>query len=566
MEKLRTFPCIFLLALAACNNNNRVPTAATISAMNLKQGKTILCGPADKQLGAVSFETSCSGQVKEDFNMALALLHSFEYDEAEKAFAAIIHKEPSCAMAYWGVAMSNFHPLWSPPGKEEFEKGSKAVAIARSVSGKTKRETDYINAIGEFYKENTTHRNRCINFEKAMEKLHRQYPEDNDAAAFYALALNSAADPGDKTCAKQRKAGEVLASLGADRSFHPGVIHYIIHSYDYPALAAMALPAAQKYASVAPSSAHAQHMPSHIFVRLGLWNESIYANKVSGAAARCYGESLGITDGHWDEELHSMDYLVYSYLQQADNQHAKEQYDYLRGIRKIYPETPKVVYALAAIPARYVLENRMWAEAAVLQPHTVAGIDWEKYPWENAIVHFTRALGAVHLGQLETAREEVRTLHRLHDTLVRKEEAYKANQVAIQVKAAEAWVALKEGKNSDALQLMTAAATMEETTPKPPVTPGEVAPARELLGDMLMAMNKPAEALEAYEINLRDRPNRFNALYSAGLAAERSGNAAMARSYYTQLLKTSHATGASRPELAAAKLFLEKNKALAVKM
>lgn len=565
MEKLRTLPCIFLLALAACNNSNKVPTAATISAMNLKQGKTILCGPADKQLGAVSFETSCSGKVKEEFNMALALLHSFEYDEAEKAFAAIIHKEPACAMAYWGVAMSNFHPLWSPPAKDEFEKGRKAVAIAQSISGKSKREADYVNAIAAFYEANTSHRNRCANFEKAMEQLHRQYPEDKDAAAFYALALNSAADPADKTYAKQRKAGEVLASLGADKSFHPGVIHYVIHSYDYPALAAMALPAAQKYASVAPSSAHAQHMPSHIFVRLGLWNESIYANKVSGAAAKCYAESLGL-DGHWDEELHSMDYLVYSYLQQADNQHAKEQCDYLRSIRKIYPETPKVVYAFSAIPARYVLENRMWAEAAVLEPHTMAGLNWDKYPWERAIVHFARTLGAVHMDQLDVARAEVKVLHQLHDALLQKEEAYKANQVHIQVKAAEAWVRLKEGKHDEALQLMTAAAVMEETTPKPPVTPGEVAPARELLGDMLMVMNKPAEALEAYEINLKDRPNRFNALYNAGLAAERSGNAEKARAYYARLLKTSNATGASRPELAAARLFLEKNKILAVKM
>ncbi|MGN7722069.1 tetratricopeptide repeat protein [Chitinophaga sp. 22620] len=566
MKKLltaeRLICCISLLILTGCAGRNKVPDSEAIDAMNLKKGKTILCGPADQQLGAVSFETSCSGKVKDEFNLGLALLHSFEYDEAEKVFAGIIGQEPGCAMAYWGVAMSNFHPLWSPPAREEFEKGSKAVAIAQSISSKSARESAYIDAIAEFYKdpEKTNHKSRCVNFEKAMEKVHLTYPDDMDAASFYALALNGAADPKDKTFTRQKKAGEILSAAGRDKS-HPGVIHYIIHSYDYPALAAMALPAARKYASVAPSSSHAQHMPSHIFVRLGLWDESIYSNKVAASSAKCYAEALGIK-GHWDEELHALDYLVYSYLQKADNKNAKEQCEYLKTIHEVYPETPKVIYSFAAIPARYVLENRMWEEAAALQPHAT-GFDWDKYPWEKAIIHFTRLLGNVQLNRLDPAREEYKTLSQLHDTLIKKQEAYKANQVQIQLKAAEAWILLKEGKQEEALKQMNTAALMEETTPKPPVTPSEVVPARELLGDMLLTMNEPAKALEAYEINLRDHPNRFNALYSAGLAAERSGDPVKAGVYYAQLIKNSNSPHSGRPELTAARQFLGKSKPLA---
>jgi tetratricopeptide (TPR) repeat protein len=541
-----------------------MPGEAAIAAMNLKQGKTILCGPADKQLGAVSFQTSCSERVRGEFNLAMALLHSFEYDEAEKAFAAIINKEPACAMAYWGIAMSNFHPLWAPPGKEEFEKGSKAVTIAQSLP-KSAREAAYINAIAEFYKDpgKTNHRNRCINFEKAMESLHMAYPGDKDAAALYALALDGAADPADKNYTKQRKAGHILDSMWVSQPNHPGVIHYIIHSYDYPALAAMALPAAKKYASVAPSSAHAQHMPSHIFVRLGLWDESIRSNTVAASAARCYAEGAGIK-GHWDEELHSMDYLVYSYLQKGDNKHAKEQWDYLKTIREVYPVSPKVIYSFAAIPARYLLENRMWPEAMTLQPQTIAGVAWEKYPWEKAIIQFTRLLGAIHLNKTEAARTEFRILHQLYDTLVQKQDVYKATQVLVQVKAAGAWILFKEGKNKEALQRMNEAVAIEETTPKPPVTPGEVVPATELLGDLLMAMNKPANALDAYEMNLRDHPMRFNALYSAGLAAERSGDMAKAATYYQQLLSSASTPRTNRPELAAAETFLKKNHTFSV--
>jgi tetratricopeptide (TPR) repeat protein len=548
-----------------CDSRSNVLEKGAISALNLKQGKTILCGPPEKALGVVSFETSCPETIRREFDVAMALLHSFEYDESEKAFAAIISREPTCAMAYWGVAMSNFHPLWAPPSNEEFEKGRKAIEIAKSIRHKSKREAAYINAIAELYidPEKTSHAMRCIRFEKAMEKLHMDYPDDEDAASLYALALDGAADPADKKYTKQKKAGQILNSLGADKSEHPGVIHYLIHSYDYPALAPMALQAARKYASVAPSSAHAQHMPSHVFVQMGLWDESINSNTMAASAARCYAESAGIV-GHWDEELHCLDYLVYSYLQKADNKNAKQQWDYLKSIKVVLPVSPKAVYSIAAIPSRYLLENKMWTEAVVLQPQEINDIVWENHPWEKAIIHFTRLLGAIHLNKLDTASAEFMRLSHLHDVLVKKQEVYKARQVEVQVKAGAAWILFRKGKSEEALKLMKEAAAIEETTPKPPVSPGEVVPAREQMGELLMAMNKPASALETLEINLKDHPYRFNALYNAGLAAERSNNTVKAVNYYQQLLNSCSSSGSDRAELTAIEVFLLRNKALSI--
>jgi hypothetical protein len=389
-----------------------------------------------------------------------------------------------------------------------------------------------------------------------MEKIYTEYPDDKEAAIFYSLALTGAADPADKSYTKQKKAGAILNALYLNEPEHPGIIHYIIHSYDNPELAALALPAARKYASIAPSSAHAQHMPSHIFIRLGLWDEAIHSNLVAAASAKCYGENTGI-EGHWDEELHTLDYLVYSYLQKADNTLAKQQWDYLNSIRVVNPMNFKVAYAFAAIPARYVLENKMWKEAAALEIHE-GNISWEKFPWQKAIYHFARLLGSVHTGHLDSARTELKTLNRLHDTLLAQKDAYKANQVQIQIKAAEAWILFKEGKNKEALELMKIAADMEDNTQKHSVTPGEVIPARELLGDMLLEMNKPEMALATYEADLKEHANRFNGLYGAGLAAERSNHPEKATAYYRQLTTISNSNSSDRPEIEAARSFLKK--------
>jgi tetratricopeptide (TPR) repeat protein len=315
----------------------------------------------------------------------------------------------------------------------------------------------------------------------------------------------------------------------------------------------MALPAARKYASVAPGSAHALHMPSHIFTRLGLWDESIRSNLVSDSSAKCYADKSSIR-GHWAEELHGMDYLVYAYLQKGDVLRAKEQWDYLRTINDVYPPDFKVAYAFAAIPARYLLENKIWKDAASLEVHPAA-FPWEKFPWQRAIIHFTRLLGSVHSGSMDSAVAELKRLKSIYEALA-KADTYKANQVAIQIRTSEAWMLFKEGKSHKALEFMNAAADMEDATEKSPVTPGEVIPARELLGDMLMQMGYHVKALEAYQEDLRNHPNRFNGLYGAGLAAKKSGDSEKAKSYYRQLSAIS-AINSTRPELAAARLFIK---------
>lgn len=550
---LRLF--FFLLVFASCRNN--APSKQSIAELDLKRGQLISCGPANKEFGMVQFETSCSSKVKEDFNLAVELLHSFEYDEAEKVFAKVIDKEPNCAMAYWGIAMSNFHPLWAPPLEEELQKGSKAVKIAQSIQGKPEKETDYINAIAAFYNdwEKVDHKTRTLRFEKAMKGLYTKYPADAEMAIFYCLALDAAADPTDKTFSKQREAGAILNALFAKAPNHPGVVHYIIHTYDSPELASMALTAARKYASVAPSSAHALHMPSHIFTRLGLWDECINSNLVSVSSAQCYAQTAGIK-GHWDEELHGLDYLMYGYLQKGQNDLAKKQLDYLVTIKEIHPASPKVVYSFAAIPARWVLENKNWKDAAALEGFN-ANFDWKKFPWENAIVHFARLMGAAHTGDISAANSELNTLNKLRDELLQRKDAYKANQVAIQATSGEAWIRFAEGKHAEALKLMMLAADMEDKTEKSPVTPGEVLPARELLGDMYMQLNNPSKALEAYEEDLKRHNNRFNGLYGAALAAERSGNLAKAKLYFNQLIGIA-GTDANRTELLAARDFVAK--------
>ncbi|HEY9342157.1 MAG TPA: hypothetical protein VIQ23_11280 [Hanamia sp.] len=548
--RLISFSVVVLL-LISCKGKN----ASEENELQLKRGEVVLCGPADKQFGTVAFTTSCSPKTKDDFDLAIALLHSFEYDEAEKVFTKIIDKEPGCAMAYWGVAMCNYHQVWpSPPTPAELEKGNKVISIAQSLPQKSKRETDYINAIASFYKNwsTTDHRTRTLNFEKAMEKMYQQYPNDKEAAIFYALSLVGSANPADKSYHNQRKAGAILTALYPNEPNHPGIVHYMIHSYDYPELAALALPAARKYASIAPSSAHAQHMPSHIFTRLGLWDECIKSNLASIASAKCYAENAGIK-GHWDEELHGMDYLVYAYLQKGDNNLAKQQLDYLKSIQEVYPSNFKVAYAFAAIPARYFLENKMWKEAAAMEMHP-KDFPWQKFPWQKAIIHFTRLLGSVHIGNIELAKTELNNLNRMYDTLSAQKDIYKANQVMIQMKTGEAWILFKEGKTDEALQLMSLAADMEDKTEKSPVTPGEVLPAKELLADMLLQLNKPAEALEAYEANLKTHPNRFNGLYGAALASEKSDKMGKAKYYYHQLTAIANSSDSKRPELETARL------------
>lgn len=550
------FILLILPILLCCRSKSRHISSDVIDDLKLNRGEIIFCGVPDKHFGSITFNISCSDYIRNDFNLAVALLHSFEYDEAEKVFAKIINEEPGCAMAYWGVSMSNFHPLWAPSSPTELEKGAKAIKIARSLKGVPERESEYIEAIANYYTDynKVNDHTRCINFEKAMGMIYKKYPTDKEAAIFYALSLDAAADPADKSYANQRNAGAILNALYPNEPNHPGIVHYIIHTYDYPGLAALALPAARKYASIAPSSAHAQHMPSHIFTRLGLWDESISSNLISTSSAKCYASNAGIK-GHWDEELHGMDYLEYAYLQKADNNLAKAEWDYLKTINEVYPANFKVAYAFAAIPSRYVLENKMWNDAAHLEIHPT-DFPWREFPWQNAIYHYTRLLGSVHTGRLNSANAELAVLKSIYDTLASQKDLYKANQVDVQIKASKAWILFAEGKKEKALELMNAAADMEDATEKSPVTPGEVIPARELLGDMLLQMNHYAKALEAYQKDLNIHPNRFNGLYGAGISAEKSGDVEKAGFYYRTLLAISE-PGSLRIEVANAKSFLK---------
>jgi len=550
----------FLLLLIAfsCRSKSKTDYYAAASALDLKRGEIVSCGPQDGEMfGTVSFTASVPGSLKNDFNIAIALLHSFEYDEAEKVFAKIIDQAPGCAMAYWGVAMCNFHPLWFPPTPPELQKGSKAAQVARSIEGKTKRESDYIEAIGQFYEhaDRLDHRSRVLNFEKAMQKIYENYPDDEEAVVFYALALDAAADPNDKSYTNQRKAFALLNPIFEKEPLHPGIAHYIIHNCDYPGLAELGLPAARKYASIAPASSHAQHMPSHIFTRLGLWNDCIQSNLVSISSARCYAEKAKIK-GHWDDELHAMDYLVYAYLQKGQDELAQQQVDCLETINEVYPVNSKSAYAFAAIRARNLLERKMWKQAAALSLHP-ANFPWEKFPWQEAIIHFARAMGAVNTNNPNEAKEELQKLNLLYDELAKQtDKKQEAGQVAVQLKTLQAWIEFKQGNNEKGLNLMRAAADMEDGMEKHPVTPGEVTPARELLGEMLLEMNQPVSALEAFEADLKIRPDRFNGLYGAGLACERAGNKARAAVYFKDLLKSSDAQNCKRVELQKARSFL----------
>src|SRR5664279_3224574 len=436
MKHFRILAYAFLLShmMQSCKSKNSSPSKEVIAELKLKRGDIISCGPPDAQFGAVDFETTCDEKSKKDFTLAIELLHSFEYEESEKMFSKVIDQTPECAMAYWGVAMCNFHPLWNPPTESELQKGAKSVAIAKSISTKSARESGYINAIGLFYKDwdKTDHHTRCVYFEKAMEQLHITYADDHEAAIFYALALDAAADPRDKSYAKQKQAAAILNALYAVEPNHPGIIHYLIHTYDYPGLAILGLPAAKRYADIAPSSAHALHMPSHIFTRLGLWDDDIQSNLKSMASAQCYAQSAHIP-GHWDEELHALDYLVYAYLQKGENKLAGEQVTYLKTITAVYPADFKVAYAFAAIPSRYFLENKNWKEAAVLQVPP-ANISWKDFPWQESIIHFTRLLGAAHTGNFDSAKSELAKLNLLRDELLKQKDSYKSKKVEVQIK------------------------------------------------------------------------------------------------------------------------------------
>jgi hypothetical protein len=357
------------------------------------------------KVGEVNFVVSCSLPAQQKFNQAVAILHSFWYEEAQSAFADVIKTDPSCAMGYWGIAMSNWHPLWYPPGAEELSVGSKAAAAAAALGGMSDRERDYIDAISAFYRDGETldHHTRAVAYEKAMEKVYLRYPDDREAAIFYALALNATASPSDKTYSNQKRAAQILNAIFAEQPNHPGVAHYLIHSYDSAPLAELGLPAAICYSKIAPSVPHALHMPSHIFTRLGKWQDSVDVNRASLAAAQDYALRQYGAGVAWDQSLHAMDYLEYAYLQLGQDHAAKGLVDDVNAFREATPATLAAAYAMAAIPARYAVERRDWTLAANLSLPSAA-LPWSSFPWTKAMISYARALGAARTGDLAGSR------------------------------------------------------------------------------------------------------------------------------------------------------------------
>lgn len=507
-------------------------------------------------LGKVNFSTSCR-EVDAEFTRAVALLHSFGYEEARRGFEAVAAKDPSCAMAYWGIAMTWYHPIWAPPNSQELAAGTAAARKAAELDAKTERERGYIVAIGVFYRDSDRldHQARARAYSDAVGQLAKQLPDDHEVQIFHALSLLGTAPPGDASFANQKKAAAILNSLLPVEPQHPGIAHYMIHSFDYPQLAADALPAARAYSRIAPDSPHALHMPSHIFTRLGLWQDSIASNLASADAGRRLVARRHPGAASMDT-LHALDYLEYAYLQIGDEAAAREVLAEAAAARTFDDPTFAAGYALAAIPARFALERRDWKAAAQLEPPS-AVLAWASFPYASAITYFAQAIGGSRLGQLERARSALRQIEAVHAGLQKAPipGPYDwTSQVESARLAAAAWLAFAEGRKDEAVQLARAAAMLEEETGKHPVTPGAPLPARELLGDMLLEMGQPAEALAAYEASLREAPNRFNSLYGAARAAERSQDTDRARDLYAALLE--HCVADSpRPELAEARRF-----------
>ena len=489
-----------------------------------------------EKLGTVHFATSCNEVAQKEFNRAVALLHSFQFSRAIEGFNAVLGEDATCGIAYWGTALSDWSNPFAPgmKDKSQLQAGRESAERGKTVGAKTERERAYLGAVGKLYSdyEGTPQRARLIAYRDAMGEVAAKYPEDHEAQIFYALAIAASEDPADKTYAGRLKAGAILEQLFEQEPAHPGLAHYIIHTYDVPALAGRALVAARRYSEIAPDAPHALHMPSHTFTRTGYWQDSIDSNIAAAAAARREGQTA--------EELHASDYEIYAYLQTGQDEAARRIVDSLPEIASRFD--PKAVisgagspstgyFALAAIPARYALERREWKQAAQLTQLETP------FPHTEAMTWFARGLGAGQLGQAQAARESVAALKQIRERLLKAGENYWAQQVEIEELEVGAWAALAEGKKEEALRQMKSAAGLEDGTEKSAVTPGPLAPARELLGEMLLEMKEPAQALEQFEATLTKEPGRLRALYGAGRAAQLSGRREASQKYFGELLK-----------------------------
>jgi hypothetical protein len=488
----------------------------------------------------------------------MALLHSFWFSEATKAFTDVAATDPTCAIAYWGLAVSSINnPVGGLASPKELEQGAAAVENAKAIGAKTQRERDYIAAVEAYYTDyqNRTHIARARPYEAEMAKVAAAYPGDREATIFYALALNMTVSPADKTYANQLKAAALLEKAFAEQPNHPGVAHYLIHSYDYPPIAMRGLPAAQSYATIAPSAPHAQHMPSHIFTRLGAWQDSIGSNRASVAIAIQQSEAKQLGTAAWDA-LHGLDYLAYAYLQLGQDAKAKAVLDDIRAIDKVGTANLATGYALAAIPARYALEREDWRAAAALttEPTSFA---WEKLPQTEAIVHFARGIGAAKIGDLNAAKTSADRLNDLQRALREAKQDYWAEQVAIQERVVSAVADFARGNRAGGVDAMRRAVEREAATEKHAVSPGPILPARELLGAMLLEMGQAEAALRELEASQKVEPNRLAGVALAAKAAEKAGQKEKARAYYEQVLALTKDADPGKRQVAEAKAYLQ---------
>jgi tetratricopeptide (TPR) repeat protein len=540
-----------------------IVAANSLGVFNVRSASTPEPGDL-RSAGKVEFPVSGKPGIQAEFARGVALLHSFFYEEARRVFTSIAEQDPKCAMAQWGIAMTWWHPIWTPPTPDEMSAGKAAIEKAMTMEAGTDRERGFITALNAYYQTpdapvsgavgQSCHgpigpRDRVLAYEKAMHQVYDKNSNDFETQTFYALAVLSVgyATPTDTTLSKQLQAADILEKLWKQNPNHPGVVHYLIHCYDYPAYAERGLAAARSYASIAPWVPHALHMPSHIFTRLGMWEPSIDANRSSADASRAYA-AMRHRDATEAEELHALDYMAYSYLQEAQDNKAKEIVAFSATVRKTNPELEfSGAYALAAIPARYALERNDWAGAAALTipnlPH------WSSFPFMEALIEYAHALGRAHTGDLDGARKAIARMNELRDATKDPKFNYFKNHLELQMQAASAWVAYGEGNKDEAVRLLRRSADSEDILGKHPVSPGALVPAREQLGDLLLALKRPKEAGQEFQAALKIYPGRFRGLYGAALAAEKSGDKVKAQQYYAQLNKQTTKADGSREEV-----------------
>jgi hypothetical protein len=523
-----------------------VSLALSLAIAGLSISQPASAQSADQKLGKVHFVTSCNADAQAQFDRAMLYQHSFWYRASQGAFEEALKADPQCAIAYWGIALSLLLNPHVPTPAKNLVEGAAALAKGKAIGAKTQREQNYLDALGAMYTdhENVDHRTRVLNYLKAMEQLATRYPDDDEAQIYYALALNIGAAPADKTYANQLKGAALLEKIWERQPEHPGVAHYLIHLYDTPALAEKGLAAARRYSKVAPDAAHAQHMPSHIFTRVGYWRDSIESNTVSARVAK--------SDKEPHDQLHAMDYLVYAHLQLGQDAKANAVIDEMQTVSGFTETFLAGPFALAAAPARYAVERGDWKAAAALEVRP------NPLPHVQAITYFAKALGAARSGNAEVAQAAIAKLAELREQLRERKDAYWAEQVDVQWQVATAWALDAAGRHDEALEKLIAAAAAEDKTEKHPVTPGPLMPARELLGVMLLDRGMVTESLSAFEATLSKEPNRLGAAAGAARAAEKGGDLAKARQYYAKVAELTGDADASRPEAKEAWAFLAK--------